>query len=266
MLLKELNHTAIRTGDMKKALCFYVDILGGRIIRDAHAISKKGHYIYIQLANGVIELVEGVPGEMSRGFQHIAFLISDDRDIQGVRKYLGEAGYVYTAEPRKASSGDGFVSFLKDVSGVSFEMIQRQENIRIAHLQNPYIEEFDHISVSVSEKDYPKCESSYTGILGFQLRRTLQWDGGMLSYFGLGNDTIETYVRYGKPALEKPLDHIAFRVKNYFEIKRYLESKGVVCSAPERSAVGSYYVMDVTGPDGEHIQFLDRDSLDRFQG
>ena len=34
-MIKELNHVAVRTGNMEAALHFYVDILGAKVIRDA---------------------------------------------------------------------------------------------------------------------------------------------------------------------------------------------------------------------------------------
>lgn len=158
---------------MEKALHFYVDILGAKIIRDASSPDGKGRYVYVQLVDGVIEIIKGKPGADNLGLQHVAFLISDDTDLQTVHKQLVDMGYHFTVEPKAASSGDGYLAFFEDTSGAIFELIQRKENIRIPGLKNPHLEEFDHISIRVTDQSYQKCEDFYLKTLGFEVRRIL---------------------------------------------------------------------------------------------
>lgn len=266
MFLRELNHTAVQSGNLEESVRFYTEILGGRIIRDACAVNGNGRYIYVQIANGVIELVRGMPKQNRRGFQHIAFLLSEGAELKAVRQKLGETGIVFTVEPKKASSGNGFVSFFQDISGASFELIQRQENIRIPDLKNQYIEEFSHISLSVSKKALIRCRDFYINTLGFQLRGVLKSPGGLAVYCKMGEDTIELLDSPKQTAAGNPLRCISFRVKDCFEMKKYLEFHGIACSEPKRSDLGGFQIMCAAGPDGETLEFLDYDSLDNCFG
>lgn len=263
-MIKELNHVAVRTGNMEAALHFYVDILGAKVIRDATSPDGKGRFVYVQLVDGVIEIIKGKPGADNLGLQHVAFLISDDTDIHQVRERLGEMGYEFTVEPKLASSGDGYLAFFKDSSGAIFELIQRKENIRIPGLKNEHLEEFDHISIRVADDNHEKCADFYLNTMGFQVRRILEKPKSVMSYYKFGPDTIETLYPQGRPKVEKPLCHIAFRVKDCYEMKKYLESQGVTCPEPKESGMGGFNVMNVTGPDGEILEFLDRASLDEY--
>ncbi len=264
-MIKELNHVAIRTGDIDASLHFYVDILGAKIIRDASSSDGKGRFVYVQLVDGVIELIKGQPGSDNLGLQHIAYLISDDTDINAVYEKLVGMGYEFTVLPKPAASGNGYLAFFKDPSGTVFEMIQRKENIRIPGLKNEHLEEFDHISIRVADDNFEKCTDFYLNTMEFQVRRILEKSDSIMSYYKWGPDTLETLYSAGKPRTEKPLCHIAFRVKDCFEMKKYLESQGVTCPEPKRSGMGDFNVMNVTGPDGEILEFLDRDSLDDYR-
>lgn len=263
-MIKELNHVAVRTGDMEASLHFYVDILGAKVIRDATSPDGKGRFVYVQLVDGVIEIIKGQPGADNLGLQHVAFLICDSTDIYSVHDRLVEMGYRFTVEPKQASSGDGYLAFFEDGSGAIFELIQRKENIRIPGLKNEHLEEFDHISIRVADDNRKQCEDFYLNTMGFQVRRILEKTNSVMSYYKFGPDTLETLYSAGKPRVEKPLCHIAFRVKDCFETKAYLESQGVSCPEPKISGMGDFHVMNVTGPDGEILEFLDRVSLDDY--
>lgn len=264
-MIKELNHVAVRTGDMEASLHFYVDILGAKVIRDTTSPDGKGRFVYVQLVDGVIELIKGNPGGSNLGLQHVAFLISDDTDIHQVREKLGQMGYEFTVEPKLASSGDGYLAFFKDTSGAIFELIQRKENIRIPGLKNEHLEEFDHISIRLSDDNYQKCADFYLNTMGFKVRRILEKSNSAMSYYKWGPDTLETLYSKGRAKDDKPLGHVAFRVKDCFEMKKYLESQGVSCPEPKVSGMGDFHVMNVAGPDGETLEFLDRPSLEEYK-
>lgn len=263
-MIKELNHVAVRTGDIEASIKFYVDILGAKVVRDAVSSDGNSRFVYVQLVDGLIEIIKGKPGATNLGLQHVAFLTSYDTNINEVHDKLVEMGYHFTVEPKLASSGDGYLAFFEDASGVLFEIIQRKENIRIPNLKNEHLEEFDHISIRVTDESYKKCEDFYLNTMGFSVRKILKKPGSTMSYYKCGLDTLETLYAEGKPKVEKPLGHIAFRVKDCFETKKYLESRGVICPAPKESGMGGFNIMNVTGPDGEILEFLDRASFEEM--
>lgn len=263
-MIQELNHIGIRVGDIEKSIDFYTRVLDGKIIRDVKTASGDGRFAYVQIAEGVIELIKGIPGSSNLGLVHIAFLIDDKQSLEETYEHISKKGYTYTVTPKLASSGDGKLSFFNDASGVSFELIERKEKIRIPSLVNMHILEFDHSSIRVSDESYEKCNDFYLNEMGFQIRKILKKGDHVMTYYSLGADTLETLYIPGKPNVEKPLDHIAFRVKDSFAAKKYLESKGVVCSEPKESQLGGFYILNITGPDGEKIEFLDRPALEEM--
>lgn len=262
-MIKELNHVAVRSGDMEKTIHFYADILGGKVIRDAVSPDGNSRFVYVQIAEGVIELIKGKPGAPNLGLQHVAFLL--DEPIGEVHKKLVDMGYNFTVAPKLAASGDGYLAFFEDKSGVIFEIIERNEDIRIRGLKNERIEEFDHISIRVTDDTYKTCEDFYLNTLGFQVRRILSKPNSVMSYYKFGPDTIETLYSVGRPKDEKPLGHIAMRVKDCYEMKAYLESMGVVCPEPKESGMGGFHILNVAGPDGEILEFVDRPALEEYQ-
>ena len=87
----------------------------------------------------------------------------------------------------------------------------------------------------------------------------------VMSYYKMGPDTLETLYSTGRPKPEKPLGHIAMRVKDCYETKKYLESCGVKCPEPKVSGMGNFNILNVEGPDGEILEFLDRPSLEEYK-
>jgi catechol 2,3-dioxygenase-like lactoylglutathione lyase family enzyme len=266
MNIKELNHVGLRTADMDKSVHFYKDILGGTIIRDARTPDGKGRFVYVQIVDGVIEIIPGTPGTDNLGLIHIAFLTVDGTDLDSFAGQLKEAGYRFTVEPRPTSSGDGRLCFFEDSSGAIFELIQRNEKIRIPDLRNPHILEFDHISVSLHDGNFKRCANFYLNTMGFKVRRVLEKPGQAMTYYSWGKDTLETLYREGMARDPKPFGHIAFRVESCAAMKTYLESFGIQCPEPIESGMGGFSIMNVKGPDGEILEFLDRPSLEEYRG
>ena len=265
MNIKELNHVAIRTADMKAAVHFYKDILGGTVIRNVPGPDGNAQFVYIQIVDGVIELIQGKPGADNLGLQHIAFLTADGTDLDAFARQLKDSGYRFTVEPKPASSGDGRLCFFEDTSGAIFELIQRNEKIRIPNLTNSHILEFDHISVRLHDSNRKQCTDFYLNTMGFTVRRILEKPGQVMSYYSWGKDTLETLYREGMEKTAKPLGHIAFRVKSCAAVKSYLEASGVECPEPKESAMGGFCIMNIHGPDGETLEFLDRPSLEDYK-
>lgn len=264
-VVRELNHVAIRVANMDESLRLYRDLLGGTVIRDVKGPEGKGHFVYVQLAEGVIELIQGKPGGANLGLQHIAFLTAKDQDINSAADAARARGYNFTVEPKMATSGDGYLAFFQDKGKATFELIQRDEDIRIAGLKNEQILEFDHISIRVDDESYKDTQELVTGILGMKERRIFQKPGTAMEYYQLGPDTIELLYGKNKPRPEQPIIHIALRVPCTQAMYEKLTANGFTASEPKESGMGGFYITNATGPDGEIIEFLDRCSLDDFQ-
>ena len=263
-VVRELNHVAIRVACMEESLRLYKDLLGGKIIRDAKSPDGKSHFVYIQLAEGVIELIKGTPGADNLGFQHIAFLTAKDKDINSATDAVRSRGYQITVEPKPAASGNGYLAFFKDIGGTTFEFIQRDEDIRIPGLENESILEFDHISILVDDESINDTRELITGPLGMKERRIFEKPGTTMEYYRLGPDTIELLYGKGRPCPTQPIDHIAFRLPCVKEMHRYLVENGIAATEPKESSLGGFFITSATGPDGEIIEFVDRSSLDEF--
>lgn len=263
-VVRELNHVAIRVANMEESVRLYKDLLGGTVIRNVLGPDGKGQFVYIQLAEGVIELIQGVPGNPNLGLQHIAFLTAKDIGIEDAVQAARDRGCTITVEPKLASSGDGYLSFFKDIGGTTYEFIQRDEDIRIPGLKNERILEFDHISIRVDTESHKDTQELVKGILGMSVRRLFEKPGTAMEYYKLGPDTIELLYGEGKPRPEQPIVHIALRVPCSKAMYEYLTANGITATEPKESGMGGFFITNATGPDGETIEFLDRCSLDEY--
>ena len=263
-VVRELNHVAIRVADMDASLRLYRDLLGGTVIRDARSPDGKGHFVYVQLADGVIEFIQGQPGAANLGLQHIAFLTSRDKDIHQAAEAARARGYTFTVEPKESSSKDGYLCFFKDNGGTVYEFIQREENIRIPNLKNERILEFDHISIRVDDESRADTEDLVQNVFEMPIRRVYERPGAHMAYYKFGPDTIELLYGADKPRPANPIIHIAFRVPDSKEMYRYLTENGISATEPKESGLGGFFITNATGPDGEIIEFLDRPSMDVY--
>jgi len=261
-VVRELNHVAIRVADMEASLRLYRDLLGGKVIRNARTPDGTGHFVYVQLADGVIEFIQGKPGADNLGLQHIAFLTSND--INEAAEAARARGYTFTVEPKEAASKDGYLCFFKDSGGTVYEFIQREENIRIPNLKNDRILEFDHISIRVDDESRADTEYLVKNVFQMPIRQVYERAGAHMIYYKFGPDTIELLYGADKPRPANPIIHIALRVADSKEIYRYLTENGFSATEPKESGLGGFYITNVTGPDGEIIEFLDRPSMDVY--
>jgi len=244
-MIKELNHIGLLTSNIEASKIFYVETLGGTIIRDFKD-DEGSLYTYIQLALGVIELIR-VPAEsVNKGFAHIAYLIDDLKSLDDYHQYLTGKGYEFTLAPKSTAAGDGRLAFFTDHSGVLFELIERKENIRIRDLVNDKVEAFQYISINVSAKIAPKCDEFYTTDMDFKKSGAARYE--------LDADAIELNITEDTMLLEKPLSHICFKVNNCNYSLDYLKSKDIKCSEiiDCKEGTGCFYA---TGPNGEKILF-----------
>ena len=243
-MIKELNHIGLLTTDIEASKNFYVNILGGTIIRD-HKDDAGSLFVYIQLALGVIELIRVPADNANKGFVHIAYLIDDLKSLDEYYEDLKVKGYEFTLAPKPTTAGDGRLAFFNDNSGVSFELIERKENIRIRDLVNDHIKSFHHISINVSPNKVQECDGFYTGEMGFTKT------GAFL--YSIDADAIELNQIEDPDVLAKPLSHICFHVVNCIETREYLTNRDIRCS--EIIECDGNQCFNVTGPDNERILF-----------
>lgn len=263
-MIKELNHIGIRTADIDKSIDFYVNTLGGKIIRDVLSTNGESRFVYIQIVDGIIELISATPDVEDLGLVHIAYIIDNDTTLDECYKKLVKMGYEFTVKPKIAGSGDGRLAFFRDSSNCIFELIERKSDIRLPTVSNTFIEEFDHLSIRINDKCVDKCEDFYLNTMGFKVRKILRKEANVMSYYSHGKDTLETLYTPGVMP-NSALQHIAFRVKDTFKMKEYLKSKSIDCPKKiKESQMGGFHILNVIGPDGVAIEFLDRCSLDEY--
>ena len=244
-MIKELNHIGLLTTNIGASKDFYVETLGGTIIRDFKD-DQGSLYTYIQLALGVIELIRVPEDSANKGFVHVCYLIDDLKPLDDYHQYLAEKGYEFTLAPKSTAAGDGRLAFFNDHSGVSFELIERKENVRIRDLVNDKIEAFQYISINVTPDTALLCDKFYITDMDFKKSGQVRYE--------LDADAIELSITEDAAALSKPLSHICFKVKNCSEMLGYLKSKNIQCSEiTDCTKEGGCFC--VTGPDGEQIEF-----------
>lgn len=262
-MIKELNHIGILSTDIEKSIDFYANILGAEIVRDATSPDGKSRFVYLQIVDGIIELIQsGDPA--SAGLAHIAFILDDNVSIDDAYDKLSGMGYEFTVLPKVAASGDGKLAFFKDSSNCVFEILERKTPVRES-FKNPHILEFDHLSVQIFDACANQCDQFYLGIMGFKVRKIMQKDNFKMCYYSHGKDTLETLHSIGGDVPSKALQHLAFRVADVSKIKGYLVSKGIECPNPiKQSSFGGFNILNIVGPDGVAIEFVDRPALENY--
>lgn len=258
-MIREINHVGIRTADMAGALRLYRDLLGGRIIRDVWSVDGARHIVYVQLANGVVELIGGdwPPGTLL-GLHHIAFMIGRDLDLQAATERVRAAGYAITIEPMPALSGVGHIAFFEDAAGCTYELIQREENIRIPDLQNEFISKFDHISIRVDNESAENTRHLVQDILGIHPGRNLQIGENFWQSYTMGGDSIGLFDSKDRPRPANPLALLVFDVKNCQRLFEHLTKNGIEATEPRPAGIGDFNLFFATGPDGERLEFIER--------
>jgi len=254
-MIKELNHIGLLTSDINASRDFYESALGGVVIRD-HRDAEGSLFLYIQLALGVIELIRVPKNADNKGFVHVAYLIDGTKSLDEDYAYLSEKGYEFTLLPKSTAAGDGRLAFFKDHSGVLFELIQRDENVRIRDLVNPRIDAFHSIAINVSPETARECDAFYTTEMGFARSGAQK---GQKTLYSIDGDSIELTETDSAEALAKPLSHISLSVTDCDETLSYLRGLDKQCSGIDDCG-GGRRCFEVTGPDGETILIVENNT------
>jgi len=144
-MLLGLHHTAISTPDIKQAIHFYCDILGGTQASDIQHWGPNdeipdrmlqldnscGVFVHIKVGNAYLEIFQfkgPEPKSIDRracdyGLPHLCFVVDDlDSDYQTWKK----AGMIFHAEPAVFSDGSKFV-YGRDFDGNIIELLEIPE-------------------------------------------------------------------------------------------------------------------------------------------
>jgi catechol 2,3-dioxygenase-like lactoylglutathione lyase family enzyme len=139
----EIRHAGIVVTDLERALYFYCDLLGLKILK---SMEEKGAYLdnmlgcedvlvtTVKLASGkgnaVLELLHfkspptpgaQTPGLFDLGPTHVAFTVED---LDVTFKRLARAGVPFNAPPQLSPDGLAKVTFCQDPDGTFIELVE----------------------------------------------------------------------------------------------------------------------------------------------
>jgi catechol 2,3-dioxygenase-like lactoylglutathione lyase family enzyme len=236
MIIRELNHVGLFTHDIDSSIAFYRDVLGGTLIRNAWSADGKSRFVYVQVGVSVLELI-GAGADTQAGFAHVAYL-TGAQGLDASYETLAAQGFTFSVPPKPAASGDGRLAFFRDLSGSTFELIQREENIRKPAFGTPAVAAFEGIALNVPPDKLSGIDAFYTQTLGLE-RRGNAWSG--TRYGILGDHLI---VRAGEPY---GIDSIVLTAG--MDARNTLAKSGVTIVPSDADS------FEVFGPDGEKLVF-----------
>ena len=142
-MIKAVRHFGIVVSDMERALRFYRDLLGLKVLK---AMDESGEHIdnmlslndvqvtTVKMSAGgdsiLIELLafkshrDGVPADRriySIGPTHVAFTVND---LEAAYHHLTDAGIHFHAPPQQSPDGFAKVTFCHDPDGTPIELVE----------------------------------------------------------------------------------------------------------------------------------------------
>ncbi len=251
-MLYELNHFGIVVRDLNASLAFYEGVLGARTVFRRFAESTQTHVIYLQLGEGLIELLHPLePAEDAEtGITHIAFMTDD---LDGDHAALVRAGIESISEPKAAATGVGRLAFVRDPNDIRVELLQRDLVMRGEAAEHAIVKGFDHYALTVA--DPAASLAFYEGLLHMGPATA----GGAVpdaAYLELAGQVLELLPRTGGREDDPTFSHFALRVEDIRSALGALESSGiggqiVSTDGDERAGV-------IRDPDGVAIRLVER--------
>jgi len=117
----------IRVGDLDRAVAFYTEVLGMRLLRRSDNPAYKYTLAFVGYGSeeegAVIELTynwDTDKYDIGSGFGHIAIGVDD---LYGACDAIRERGGVITREPGPVKGGTTEIAFVKDPDGYPIELI-----------------------------------------------------------------------------------------------------------------------------------------------
>lgn len=118
------NHIGIKTGNMKKSLHFYLDLLELKVLEVVDILGKK--FYFIGNENFSIEIEEGNPTDTqadmasSTGIYHISLTVDD---LRGLVDKLKQNGVLVVFDPLQPRP-DRWTSFIQGPDGEFIQLIE----------------------------------------------------------------------------------------------------------------------------------------------
>ncbi len=257
--VKEFNHVAEIVSDAQKTVRFYMDILDARVVREGYIPSSKTRSVYLQIGQGMIELLCSEDNEnQTKGFGHIAFLTDQ---LDAVYERLKDQ-YEFFAQPKPAGSGVGRLAFLYGPNREKVEFLERDDSFRQppVKMNDTIVQSFDHISINAQNLE--RAKAFYIGALGLKELKTLTVAASQLemAYVGMDQDTLELSHAPSTTTAEPLITHIAFRVADVDLMHERLKKYGVPVMAgfPKQAGTGIGRLLNFKDPDGMTIEIVDR--------
>lgn len=133
-------HTMLRVGDLQRAIHFYTNVLGMKLLRTSDNPEYKYKLAFLGYGSNPdhaeLELTYnyGVDSyDMGTAYGHIA--ISAD-DIYATCEQVRAAGGNITREPGPVKGGSTVIAFITDPDGYKVELIERKDNAAGAGLSS----------------------------------------------------------------------------------------------------------------------------------
>ncbi|AUD79204.1 lactoylglutathione lyase [Kangiella profundi] len=125
-------HTMLRVRDLDKALHFYTDVLGMKLIRKHDYESGRFTLAFVgygeEKDNTVLELTHNWDTddyEMGDAFGHIAIAVED---VYEACEKIRQAGGKVTREPGPMKHGTTVLAFVEDPDGYKIELLEDRHN------------------------------------------------------------------------------------------------------------------------------------------
>lgn len=246
-MITAFNHLANFVRSAEKSVDFYTKAFGAKIVRDLLIPATNTKVIYLQIADGLIELI--APGDLASqqyfGFEHIAFLSDDmDNDFQK----LVDAGYKALVHPQVAGSGNGRICFLADPNGLRVELIQRNHSFFEEFDAQGVIRKIEHISIRTEDlKASVKFYTQHLPMCLVEPNDINHVDETAREYVNFGATTLEIAHKVKSHVSGPLIDHIVFGVNDLSRLVDQWEQENMVF---ER--IGEN-IIQIIGPDDETI-------------
>ncbi|HSV77576.1 MAG TPA: lactoylglutathione lyase [Ramlibacter sp.] len=122
-------HTMLRVGDLQRAIAFYTQVLGMKLLRTTERPEQKYSLAFVGYGtnpdHAELELTynHGVDRyELGTAFGHIAIGVPD---VYAACDRIRAAGGQVTREPGPVQGGSTVIAFVTDPDGYKIELIQR---------------------------------------------------------------------------------------------------------------------------------------------